>query len=206
MVQTGKYIQLDEPPQPWYFVPSAQAPQENGALVVDSALPTRSPSLKFARSFARSILPVFGIMTSEHLVQHSYAFGPSRIGTEMAAEFSALGLLLAGMGLYGVIANSVAQRTKEIGIRLGLGADRAVVIRFVLRQRLVLIASGLAIGVCAALSIGGLIHRFVFGVTPRDSATFAAVISLVLLVGLAACYFPSRTAASIDPAVALRTE
>lgn len=208
VVRTGKYIQLDEPPQPWYFVPLAQKPQEGGALVVDSALPP-AVVISAVREEFRALdpdLPVFGVMTLEHLVQNSYAFGPSRLGTEMAVVFSAVGLLLAGIGLYGVIANSVAQRTKEIGIRLGLGADQGVVIRFVLRQGLVLIGFGLAIGVCAALSVGGLIHRFVYGVNPRDPATFAAVIGLVLLVGLAACYFPSRTAASIDPAVALRSE
>lgn len=208
VVQTGKYLQLDEAPQPWYFVPVAQQKVEGGALVVNSEMPPAVAVSEVRKEF-RALdpeLPVFGVMTLEHLVQHSYVFGPSRIGTEMAVLFSAVGLILASVGLYGVIANSVAQRTKEIGIRLGLGANRAMVMGLVLRQGLVLISIGLAIGMAAALGIGSLIRRFMYGVNPQDPVTFATVIGLVLLIGLAACYLPSRTAASIDPAVALRSE
>ena len=208
VVQTGKYLQLDEAPQPWYFVPVAQQKVEGGALVVNSDMPPPVAAAEVRKEF-RDLdpeLPVFGVMTLEHLVQQSYAFAPSRIGTEMAMLFSAVALLLASIGLYGVIANSVAQRTKEIGIRLGLGANRAMVIGLVLRQGLVLIGCGLTIGLAAALGLSNLVQRFMYGVNPHDPATFAAVIGLVLLIGLAACYLPSRTAASIDPAVALRTE
>jgi len=208
VVQTGKYLQLDEAPQPWYFVPVAQQKVEGGALVVNSDMPPAAAIAEVRKEFREldPELPIFGVMTLEHLVQQSYAFAPSRIGTEMAMLFSAVALLLASIGLYGVIANSVAQRTKEIGIRLGLGANRAMVIGLVLRQGLVLIGCGLTIGLAAALGLSSLVQRFMYGVNPHDPATFGAVIGLVLLIGLAACYLPSRTAASIDPAVALRTE
>lgn len=208
VVETAKYLQLDEAPQPWYFVPFTQQRVDGGALIVHSAMPPAEAIDQVRKEFRvlDPELPVFGVMTLEHVVQHSYALGPSRVGTEMAVLFSAVGLLLAIIGLYGVIANSVEQRTKEIGIRLSLGANRRTVIRFVLRQGLVLITLGLGIGTLFAFGLSGLFSRFIYGVSPMDPATLGGVAGLVLLIGLAACYVPSRTASRIDPAVALRAE
>ena len=208
IVQTGKYFALDEPPRPWYFVPLAQQPINWGAVVVHSTAPAADVIAAVRNEFRvmDPELPVYGVMSLDHLVAHSYVFGPPRIGTEMAAVFSTVGLLLAVLGIYGVISYSVAQRTKEIGIRLGLGADRSKVMRMVMRQGLILVALGLAIGLTSALAMGGLIRKALHGLSPADPLTFGAVTALLILVGVAACFLPARTAAKVDPAVALRTD
>ena len=208
VVETGKYFALDETPQPWYYVPLAQQPTNWGALVVHSRAPAQTITAEVREDF-RAIdpeLPVYGVMTLEHLVGHSYVFGPPRMGTEMAATFSLLGLALAAIGLYGVIAYSVAQRTKEIGIRMGLGASRSTVMRMVMGQGFMLIGCGFAAGLILALLVGSVLRKILYGVNPADPLTFGCVTALLAVVGVAACYLPARSAANVDPAIALRAE
>jgi ABC-type antimicrobial peptide transport system permease subunit len=129
-----------------------------------------------------------------------------RIAATVAGALGLIGLLLAAIGVYGVAAYSVAQRTREIGIRLALGADRTVVVGMVLRQAMVLVAIGSGIGLLLGGGAGKLLSGPRFGVPPPDAALFAGAAVLFALVGLAACYIPARRATRIGATEALRYE
>ena len=119
--------------------------------------------------------------------------------------FSAAALLLAALGIYGVMAYAVAQRTRDIGIRIALGARTADVLSLVLRQGGLLVALGLGAGVVGALLLTGLISSQLFGVSAHDPATFAGIAGLLSLVAALACWLPARRACRIDPMAALRS-
>ena len=125
------------------------------------------------------------------------------------AAFAGLALLLTGLGLYGVVAYTVAQRTHEIGVRMTLGATRASVTQMVLRAGFKLTAIGIAIGVAGSLIAARFLTFFtnlLFGVKPTDTVTFVAVVGILTAVSLLACYIPARRAAKVDPMIALRYE
>jgi putative ABC transport system permease protein len=120
--------------------------------------------------------------------------------------FGLVALSLAAVGLYGVLAFAVARRTSEIGIRLALGAKQADVRRMVVRQGMVIVVGGLALGVGAALATSRILGSLLFGVSPRDPVTYATVVGVLLAVALLACWIPARRASGVDPAEALRSE
>jgi putative ABC transport system permease protein len=120
--------------------------------------------------------------------------------------FAGVGLFLSAVGLYGVLAYSVARRTREIGIRMALGAQIDDVIRLILNQGLVLVALGGAMGMAAALATGRLLRAFLFGVSSTDPVAFVGVALLLATVSLFACWLPARRAAKVDPMEALRNE
>jgi len=120
--------------------------------------------------------------------------------------FAFVATVLAAIGIYGVMAYSVAQRTREIGIRMALGASAHEVVRLVGRQALLLIGVGLAMGLIGSLALTRFIASQLWGVTPTDPATFAGVTALLVLVALVACFIPARRAVRVDPTVALRSE
>jgi len=117
-----------------------------------------------------------------------------------------MALLLGAVGLYGVIAYSVSQRTREIGIRIALGAQQNNVMRLILGEGMLVILIGLAIGLAGSLALTRFISSLLFGVTATDPLTFAGVAVLLAVVALAACYIPARRATRVDPMVALRYE
>ena len=135
-----------------------------------------------------------------------FTYAQPRFVLLVLSVFAALGLLLVAAGVYSVIAYTVSRQTREIGIRMALGARRADVVRMVLRMGLWLIAVGLSIGLGASLVVNRVLSSELSGVTPRDPVTFAAVSLVVVLVGVAACWFPARRATRVDPVVALRFE
>jgi putative ABC transport system permease protein len=120
--------------------------------------------------------------------------------------FALLGLLLASIGIYGVLAYSVARRTREIGVRMALGAARPAVVRMVLRDSLAPVIAGSAIGIIAALALTRLMGALLYGVTTTDPLTFAAVVVVLLGVATLASVVPAARAARVDPVVALREE
>jgi putative ABC transport system permease protein len=129
-----------------------------------------------------------------------------RFYSRMLGSFSVIALLLASLGIYGVMAYSVAQRTREIGIRVALGAQRADIFRSVMLKSALLVFAGVAIGLAGAYGVTRVLQNLLFDVQPTDAATFAAVSVLLILVALAATYIPARRATSVDPMVALRYE
>jgi predicted permease len=149
-------------------------------------------------------LPVFRIKTLEQQVDET--LGQERLVATLASLFGVLALLLAGAGLYGVLSYSVSRRTREIGIRIALGAKRGDVLRFFIGQGMVLVMFGLGLGLAAAFALTRLISSLLFGISNTDLVTFVVVALGMAIVGLCACYLPARRATKVDPLVALRSE
>ncbi len=129
-----------------------------------------------------------------------------RFYTLLLSSFAAVALVLAAVGIYGTISYTVGQRTREVGVRMALGADATHVLGMVVREGLVLSAMGIAIGLAGALLLSRTLASFLFGVTTTDPTTFAVVSLILLVVAVVACYFPARRAARLDPATTLRSE
>jgi putative ABC transport system permease protein len=149
-------------------------------------------------------LPVFGAQTLNATV--SAALSERRLSMEMVGLFALTALLLAALGIYGVISYMVSERTHEIGIRLALGAQRRNILRMVMRLGLELAVAGAAVGLVASLIVSRLMGGVLYGVRPTDPLTFAGVVLLLIGVALLACYIPARRAIRVDPLVALRHE
>ncbi len=134
------------------------------------------------------------------------SIGTQRLSATLIGGFSILALFLAALGLYGVLAYSVTQRTREIGIRIALGSPRSRIYGLIVRHAMTMVGLGIFAGVALAVSCGPLIQHFVYGVTPHDTMTIVG--AAVLLVGIAilACLLPARRAALVDPIQALRSE
>jgi putative ABC transport system permease protein len=144
------------------------------------------------------------VRTMDEIVSTSVA--QPRLEAILLGAFGGLALLLASVGIYGVLAYSVSQRTSEIGIRMALGASRASVLTMVLGQGLRMTAIGLAIGLALALGVTRVMSGILFGISPTDPATFTAILLLLGTIALLACYLPARRATRVDPMVALRYE
>jgi predicted permease len=149
-------------------------------------------------------LPLSGAQTLNETVSESLA--ERRFSMEMVALFALTALLLAALGIYGVISYMVSERTHEIGIRIALGAESSSILQMVLRQGLALAIAGAAVGLVAALIVSHLMAGLLYGVRPTDPLTFAGVALLLIGVGLLACYIPARRALRVDPLSALRHE
>jgi putative ABC transport system permease protein len=148
--------------------------------------------------------PVMGMRSMEQLVGGSVA--RQRFNMSLLGLFAALGLVLAAVGIYGVMAYGVSQRAHEIGLRLALGARGGDVMKVVVKQGMALAITGVAIGLGASYALTRLMKTLLFGVSPTDLATFVIIALLLIVVALLACYIPARRAAKVDPMVALRCE
>jgi len=149
-------------------------------------------------------LPVQTLKPAQALIDDSIA--TERIVAQLATLFGGLALLLAAIGLYGVMSYSVARRTGEIGVRMALGASQRSVATMILREILVLVAVGSALGAAAALGLGRFVQTLMFGLAPRDPMTLVLAIAVLVLVAVMSGFLPARRAARIDPIVALRSE
>jgi predicted permease len=149
-------------------------------------------------------LPVYNVKTLEQYRRD--ALSDTRIHTILIVGFGLLALALASLGLYGLLSLSVAQRAREIGIRMALGANNRDVLRLVIRQGFKLISTGVALGLAGAFAATRVLQSLLYGVSPTDPATFAGIVVLLLLVALLACWIPARRAMKVDPMVALRCE
>ena len=149
-------------------------------------------------------LPVTQLKSMEQVIGESTA--PRRFNMILVLAFACAALLLASIGLYGVMAYSVTQRTQEIGVRMAMGAQRLDILKMVMRWGMLLTLIGIGIGIAGALAVTRLLTEFLFGVRPTDVVTFAGVAIVLAAVALLACYVPARRATKVDPMVALRAE
>lgn len=206
VAKTGKYRSLRESPQPFLYHPFAQGFDPRATLVVETAGDSR-PQIQPVRKVIQSLDPALPILSSQTL--SDYMTVPlffARITGVLLGVFGALALALAMVGLYGVIAYSVVQRTREIGIHVALGANRLDVLRLVIGEGLKLTLIGTVIGLAAAFVLTRLIQRLLYGVSATDPATFALATILLVAIACMACYWPARIASRVDPIAALRHE
>ena len=199
------HLGLDIAPRPEAYMPYSAGPLGNPAWVVRTGVSAES-LIAAIRNEMRAIdpeIPVYNVSSMDELVGRSLQ--TRRFSVALLAIFSAIALLLAAIGLYGVVSYAVGQRTREIGIRIALGAQSSAVVSMVLAQGLRVVAVGLLIGAAATLAIGPLFSNLVYGVGTRDPLTLAVAGSVLLLIALLASYFPARRAAKLDPIAALRT-
>jgi len=197
---------LSRKPGPMMYVPFAQAPLYGAEVVVRSSLSSSSVAAGI-REAVRSIdknLPVTDIEPLNDALGKSIS--QERFRTFLLGSFSAIALVLAAVGIFGVMSYSASQRTREIGIRMALGAGRGEVLRLILGQGMKLALFGLGIGVVAALLLTRLMSSLLYSVSATDPVTFASVTIILLSVALTACYIPARRAMRVDPMVALRHE
>jgi putative ABC transport system permease protein len=162
------------------------------------------PALRRAVLAADPEQPVTSVRTMEQVVDSSLA--RRRFSALLLTGFAALALLLAAIGLYGVVSYSVTQRTQEMGLRLALGATRAEVFRLVLGESMFVSAAGVAAGLVAAFLVTGLLSNQLYGLSSADPSTFFAVAALLAAVSATASILPARRATAVDPLVALRHE
>ena len=149
-------------------------------------------------------LPVYDLLRMQDILDDTVS--ERRFSSVLLSIFGGLGILLACMGIYGALTFNVAQRTREIGIRMALGADRNGVLRMIMSEGLLLVAIGVAIGIIAGLVLARVLHSLLFGMEPSDPEMYALATLLVSLVAIVACYIPARRATKIDPSTALRYE
>ena len=198
-------LEGDSPVQ--YYIPLRQRPSNTVFLVARTASAEPSSLSASVRNVIRGVdkeLPIFNVTTLEQMVADSMA--QRRFSMLLLGIFAAVAMVLAAVGLYGVMAYAVTQRTHEIGIRRALGANTGDVLKLVLRQGMALASVGLVIGVGAAFGLTRLMATMLYGVSPTDLLTFGSIAMLLTAVALLACYLPARKAAKVDPMVALRYE
>jgi putative ABC transport system permease protein len=194
----------DAPPQ--VYEPYQENPTSSLTVIVQAETPhvTLAAAVRSAVQSLDKDQPVDRIVPMSELLADSIA--EPRFYTLLLAIFAAIAFALAAVGIYGVMSYAVTQRTHEIGIRMALGAQTADVLKLVVRNGMVLAVAGVAIGLAGAFALTRLMTKLLFGVTPTDVLTFAAVSALLIVVALLACYIPARRASKVDPLVALRYE
>ncbi len=196
----------DTPRLPQIYQPITQAASSPYTIAIRYA-GNPAPLLASIRQMIAGFDPLrLGGSVTSMQEQLDTIVAPRRFNSIVIDVFAALALVLAAVGLYGVMAYQVAQRSRELGIRMALGADRRQVLRFVLREGLGLAVLGAVCGIALSLGLSRLLAGMLFGVTPRDVPTFAGVSITLIAVALVACYLPARRATKVDPMVALRYE
>jgi ABC-type antimicrobial peptide transport system permease subunit len=201
-----KYRTLGEPPRPYIYRPVLQSYDPKMALIVRTTGEPGSvaPAVREQIRTLDPNLPITGIKTLQE--QLDLSLFPSRVVAWTLGGFGVLALLLAALGIYGIVSYSVAQRTREIGVRVALGAKQKDVLRLVLGEGLFVIGVGLGVGLLLAAALTRVIAGFLFGIGATDPLTFAAVALVLGLIALAASFIPARRATKVDPWVALRYE
>jgi len=199
-------IGFDQQPRATIYFPSMQAPNQSMSLVVRTTLPPAAilPGIKSAIWQVDPNQPIFNVRPMDELILEITS--AQRIAFLALDVMAFLALVLAAIGIYGVTSYAVGQRTREMGIRMALGAQPGDVVRAVVGQGLKPMVWGLAIGLLAAVGLTRLMSSLLFGVTATDPLTFGGVVLLLAAVALVACYIPARRAMRVDPVVALRHE
>ena len=206
VIANARTQSLAETDLPELYLDLYQAPAKHLAIFLRGHLNTAAIP-EDVRKEVQSVDPTIPVFGAQTLVQTlSESLSQRRFSMEMIASFAAMALLLAALGIYGVISYTVTQRTHEIGVRLALGAQRRNILAIVLGQGLRLVLTGAVAGLIGAVIIGQLMASLLYGVRPTDPMTFAVVVLLLIVVAMIACYLPARRAMNVDPMVALRHE
>ena len=206
IAEDGKYVTLQDSSQPAIFWPAFQRYNATTTIVARSSLPAAQVVQMIEQTIHQmdASLPFYQAGSlEEHL---STPLLPARLAASMLGAFGVLAIVLAATGVYGVMAYAVSRRRREIGIRIAIGASRIEVLRLVLIRTAVVLGAGTVLGALLALAVGGQFSPILYGVSPKDPATFALATLLIAAVALAAAWLPARRATLIEPAAALREE
>lgn len=193
-----------ESPALYYSLASRVWPLMDVVVRTSSPPETLLPSIRQKVHETDAELALANVRTMDEWVSNSAA--QPRLNTVLLSVFAAMALLIAAIGIYGVMAYLVNQRTREIGVRMALGATPGGVLRLVVGEGMTVVVMGIGTGIVGGLGLGRAVSSLVFGVTVRDPATFLGVVAVLATVALAACAIPARRAARVDPMVALRCE
>jgi ABC-type antimicrobial peptide transport system permease subunit len=211
IARNTKYLWIAEPPTEYIYLPLTQHPQTRMTLIAESESDSAAlaPVLRKAVKSLDPNMPIYGVRTMDNFYKQR-AIKTGTIITQTVGGLGLMGLLLAMIGLYGLVAYSVSRRTREIGIRMAIGADRTKVARMVLKQGLILAVTGIVIGVTGSIEADKVV-AFMFGGSTAMSTEEAVIVFLLmpltlLMVTLLATYAPARRASLVDPMRALRDE
>jgi putative ABC transport system permease protein len=208
VVKNSRTLGLVGPIREYFYQPFAQGYTSLAVLHVRTtfAPETMIASIRQQVASLAPPMPVFDVHTMLQALYTINGFLLFQLAAALAGILGALGLILALVGVFGVISFSVSQRTNEIGIRMAMGAAQASILRMILRQGVWIISAGLLSGIVLAVAISRMVGDFVSGVSPYDPLTYLSVSGLLVLVALLACYIPARRATRVDPMIALRYE
>jgi ABC-type antimicrobial peptide transport system permease subunit len=205
----------DKPAEISVFIPRSQVPDAvtdiaNNVLPTAWVIRANSPSERIASAVKRAVLaidaqqPISAYHAMDFVVSERIA--RQEFNLVLMSIFAAIAVLLAAIGIHGVVSYQVARRSRELGIRIALGATRADILRLVIRQAMIPVAVGVGAGMASALAVTRLIESMLFAVSARDPRTMAAIPLIVAAIALLGCIVPARRAAKIDPIIALRSE
>jgi ABC-type antimicrobial peptide transport system permease subunit len=203
VARVSKYERLMETPLPFFYVPVRQNSEGLG-LVIRTSL----PAAVMAKALAREVkaldenLAPGEVITMQEQVDRTTAF--QRTAVMLLAVFGGLALVLATIGLYGVMSYTVSQSTRELGLRMALGADRGNLVRLIMSNGLALTVAGVVVGAAAALGLTRLMGAMLYNESPRDPAVFGSAFLVMIVAALAACFLPAWRATQTDPVRALR--
>src|SRR6185437_14794094 len=199
-----KYLSLTEAAPLILYVPFFQGYSGRATIALHTALPPGVASVELRQAVADldKTLPVFEAKTMQEQV--AFSVWQQEMASSLIGAFGLLAVFLAALGLYGMIAHSVSQRTHEIGIRMALGAQRTQLLRMVIREGMLLALTGVAAGIVGSIALSRVLGNLLFGINASDPGTFVAVAALFTVVTFVACYIPARRAMRVDPMVALR--
>ncbi len=206
VVEDGKYGSLGESPELAIFEPMAQRWSQDQTLIARSSMP-ETETVRLMRRAVLELDPSLTVFADGSLTKAlGLALFPARMAAVVLGSFGALAVILAATGVYGIMAYAVSRRTREIGIRMALGAAPMQVARVVLTRTAKLLAVGIAIGFAMAFAAGNFFSQILYGISAHDPLTYICAIALMAGVALVACWVPARRAIHIDPLTALRAD
>lgn len=209
VVRNSRYDSIAGPIGPYFYAPIAQVFSYPETLQVRTFSADPTPMIREITDAVQAVdpqMPIFGVETMRQALDTKNGLLVYQFGAAVAAALGALGLILAVVGVYGVVSYSMSQRVQEISIRMALGAQSSSILRLMLRRGLSVIVVGIVAGMIAAFAMARMAGGFLVNVSPGDPLTYAVVSAVVLLAALLACYLPSSRAIRVDPIVALRNE